>query len=142
VAGPGITVVLDDASSIPTDPNVDLNQLVVHQSDLQAVVNALWAGGAEAMTVSGQRIVATSAVRCVGNTLLLNGHVYSPPYRVVAIGPYSSMHDELGVSPGVTLYRQAASYYGLGYTVAQSDVLQLPAYDGPISLSYAKAETR
>ena len=64
------------------DADVDPNQLVVHQSDLQAVVNALWAGGAEAMTIAGQRVIATSAVRCVGNTLLLNGEVYSPPFRV------------------------------------------------------------
>ncbi len=57
LAGPGITVVLDDAATQPSDPNVDLNQLVVHQSDLQAVVNALWAGGAEAMTIAGQRVI-------------------------------------------------------------------------------------
>jgi uncharacterized protein YlxW (UPF0749 family) len=72
VSGPGIRVVLDDSHGLPagvSSQNIDPNQLVVHQSDLQAVVNALWAGGAEAMTISGQRIIATSAVRCVGNTL-------------------------------------------------------------------------
>lgn len=138
LSGPGISVVLNDASSVPTVPNVDLNQLVVHQSDLQAVVNALWAGGAEAMTVAGQRIIATSAVRCVGNTLLLNGRVFSPPYRVEAIGPYSAMHAQLDASPGVSLFRQAAAYYGLSYTVSQNDTLQINAYDGSVSLSYAK----
>ncbi len=138
VTGPGITVVLDDADSVPA--GVDPNQLVVHQSDLQAVVNALWAGGAEAMTISGQRIVATSAVRCVGNTLLLNGQVFSPPFRVAAIGPFGTMRAALDRSPGVTLFKQAADYYGLGYTVAQSDSLKLPAYTGPTSLSYAKAK--
>ncbi|MGH9060280.1 MAG: DUF881 domain-containing protein, partial [Acidimicrobiales bacterium] len=86
--GPGIVVVLDDAKDSDQNAGVDPNQLVVHQSDLQAVVNALWAGGAEAMTIAGQRVIATSAVRCVGNTLLLNGEVYSPPFRVAAIGPY------------------------------------------------------
>ena len=50
VSGPGLTVVLDDAPSAPDDPTVDPNQLVVHQSDLQAVVNALWAGGADAVS--------------------------------------------------------------------------------------------
>jgi uncharacterized protein YlxW (UPF0749 family) len=138
VSGPGITVVLNDATTQPSNPSVDLNQLVVHQSDLQAVVNALWAGGAEAMTIAGQRVIPTSAVRCVGNTLLLNGRVFSPPFRVTAIGPYSPMHAALDASPGVSLFRQAADYYGLGYTVAQNDTLQIPAYDGPVSLSYAK----
>jgi uncharacterized protein YlxW (UPF0749 family) len=137
VSGPGLLVVLDDAHSEPT--GVDPNELVVHQSDLQAVVNALWAGGAEAMTISGQRVIATSAVRCVGNTLLLNGAVYSPPFRVAAIGPAGTMQDRLDASPGVQLFRSAAEYYGLGYTVEQQDKLDLPAYSGPVTLSYATA---
>jgi uncharacterized protein YlxW (UPF0749 family) len=139
VAGPGLEVVLDDAPNPPAEPSVDPNQLVVHQSDLQAVVNALWAGGAEAMTIAGQRVVATSAVRCVGNTLLLNGRVFSPPFRVVAIGPAGTMSSALDRSPGVSLFKQAASYYGLGYTVSTEQNVTLPAYDGSILLRYAKA---
>ncbi|MEP7178174.1 MAG: DUF881 domain-containing protein [Pseudonocardiales bacterium] len=139
VRGRGIVVILNDASSAPAGVEVDPNQLVVHQSDLQAVVNALWAGGAEAMTIAGQRVIATSAVRCVGNTLLLNGEVYSPPFRVAAIGPYQAMQDRLEKSPGVALFKEAAGYYGLGYTVESQDRLDLPAFRGPIGLSYAKA---
>jgi uncharacterized protein YlxW (UPF0749 family) len=142
VVGPGIVVVLNDASEVPAGVDVDPNQLVVHQDDLQSVVNALWAGGAEAMTIAGQRVIATSAVRCVGNTLLLNGDVYSPPFRVAAIGPYSKMQQALDASPGVTLFKQAAGYYGLGYTVESQDHLDLPAYHGPIGLTYAKAVTK
>jgi uncharacterized protein YlxW (UPF0749 family) len=142
VSGPGIRVILDDSHTLPANlrsTSIDPNQLVVHQSDLQAVVNALWAGGAEAMTIAGQRVIATSAVRCVGNTLLLNGRVFSPPFEVAAIGPFGTMRTAMDRSPGVTLYRQAASYYGLEYTVEQVSAFALPAYTGPISLSYAKA---
>ncbi|PZS17654.1 MAG: hypothetical protein DLM57_07950 [Pseudonocardiales bacterium] len=139
VRGPGIVVVLNDAASVPPGAEVDPNQLVVHQADLQAVVNSLWAGGAEAMTIAGQRVIATSAVRCVGNTLLLNGEVYSPPFRVAAIGPYQRMQSVLDKSPGVALFKEAASYYGLGYTVESQDRVDLPAYRGPIRLIYAKA---
>jgi uncharacterized protein YlxW (UPF0749 family) len=141
LTGPGIRVVLDDAHDVPavmTGQQIDQNQLVVHQSDLQAVVNALWAGGAEAMTIAGQRVIATSAVRCVGNTLLLNGRVFSPPFEVAAIGPFGTMRTAMDRSPGVALYRQAASYYGLGYTVEQVSGQTLPAYSGSISLGYAK----
>jgi uncharacterized protein YlxW (UPF0749 family) len=142
VHGPGVLVVLDDAHSVPADSSVDPNQLVVHQSDLQSVVNALWAGGAEAMSVAGQRIISTSAVRCVGNTLLLNGRVFSPPFRVQAIGPSPAMEDSLDREPGVTLFKQAAGYYGLGYTVESQDSVTLAAYDGPIGQTYAKAGAR
>lgn len=138
VVGPGITVILDDAAVPADDPGVDPNQLVVHQSDLQSVVNALWAGGAEAMTIAGQRVIATSAVRCVGNTLLINGEVFSPPFRVAAIGPYRTMQKSLDESRGVTYFKQAAGFYGLGYTVESEDHLKLPAYNGPTGLQYAR----
>jgi uncharacterized protein YlxW (UPF0749 family) len=138
VTGPGIRVVLDDADEQSGDDGLVANQKVVHQSDLQAVVNALWAGGAEAMTIAGQRVIATSAVRCVGNTLLLNGEVYSPPFRVAAIGPARTMRDRLNASDGVRLFKEAASYYGLGYTVETTDALTLPAYTGSVTLSYAR----
>jgi uncharacterized protein YlxW (UPF0749 family) len=139
VHGPGLEVILDDSSGAPAGVDVDPNILVVHQSDLQAVVNALWAGGAEAMSIAGQRVIATSAVRCVGNTLLLNGEVYSPPFRVAAIGPSATMQERLASSPGVKLFREAAGYYGLGYTVDQQSTLNLPAYSGSITLNYAHA---
>jgi uncharacterized protein YlxW (UPF0749 family) len=139
VTGPGIVVVLDDAPESADSAGVDPNQLVVHQSDLQAVVNAVWAGGAEAMSIAGERVIATSAVRCVGNTLLLNGEVYSPPFRVAAIGPSATMQRKLSSSPGVKLFREAAGYYGLGYTVSTVSSLDLPAYRGSVTLSYAHA---
>lgn len=139
--GPGLLVVLDDAdpadASTAEAAGVDPNQLVVHQSDLQAVVNALWAGGAEAMSIAGQRVIATSAVRCVGNTLLLNGEVFSPPFRVAAIGPSRTMTSALDQSPGVKLFKQAAGYYGLGYTT-EATRIQVPAYTGPLRLQYAR----
>lgn len=142
VRGPGLAVILDDAPASAATAGVDPNELVVHQSDLQAVVNALWAGGAEAMSVAGQRMVATSAVRCVGNTLLLNGEVFSPPYRVDAIGPARTMAAALGRSPGVRLFEQAAGYYGLGYTVVTEVEVDVPAYNGSIGLQYAHAGAR
>ncbi|MGI8879175.1 MAG: DUF881 domain-containing protein [Jatrophihabitans sp.] len=134
--GPGLVVVLDDSPRKP-DPGIDANNYVIHQSDLQAVVNALWAGGAEAMSISGQRIIATSAVRCVGNTLLINGQLFSPPFRIEAIGPSDTMRAALDRSYGVSLIRQAVDALGLGFSVDSSDELHLPAFDGTVGLSYA-----
>ena len=88
VSGPAMKVTLNDAplDSGQLPQGASPNDVVVHQQDVQAVVNALWAGGAEAMMLQDQRVIATSAVRCVGNTLVLQGRVYSPPYVVTAIG--------------------------------------------------------
>jgi uncharacterized protein YlxW (UPF0749 family) len=139
LSGPGLVVSLNDAPDLGSaSDDADLNALVVHQSDVQAVVNALWAGGAEAMSIMDQRIVATSSVRCVGNTLLLGGQVYSPPFLIRAIGPSDPMRSALNRSPGVLLFAQAAKYLGLGYTVAAQRSLTVPAYAGPVRLSFAE----
>lgn len=133
--GTGLVVVLDD-SSRTLDPAIDPNDYVIHQSDLQAVVNSLWAGGAEAMSIAGQRVIATSAVRCVGNTLLINGLLVGRPFRVEAIGPPDAMRAALDRSYGVGLLRQAVTALGVGFTVDTAS-LSIPAYNGQISLTYA-----
>ena len=72
--GPGVTITLDDASNRALDAaGSDVTDLIVHQQDIQAVANALWAGGAEAMTIAGERVVATTGIKCVGNTVVLHG---------------------------------------------------------------------
>jgi uncharacterized protein YlxW (UPF0749 family) len=138
MTGPGLSLTLDDAHPAqPVDDPVQANALVVHQSDMQAAVNALWAGGAEAIMVMDQRLSATSAVRCVGNTLLLNGRVYSPPFTIAAIGPVAGMRTALNESIGLQQYRKDADAYGLGYQLTQRTKIAVPAFDAPIGLSYA-----
>jgi uncharacterized protein YlxW (UPF0749 family) len=140
--GPGLTVRLNDAArrpdgSLPQGASPD--DLVVHQQDVQAVVNALWAGGGEAMTIMGVRVISTSAVRCVGNTLLLNGRVYSPPFVVTAIGNPDQMRLALDQSLGVRAFREAAAAYGLDFQVKPEGDVTVPPYDGSTSLQYAEA---
>jgi uncharacterized protein YlxW (UPF0749 family) len=138
--GPGLTVELDDAprlgESRPGNPSND--DLVVHQSDVQAVVNALWAGGAEAMSIMDVRVISTSAVRCVGNTLLLHGRVYSPPFKITAIGDSAELRRALDASDGVRLFRDAVDHFGLGYRETVEGSVTVPAYDGSSALSEAE----
>ena len=138
VRGPAVTVLLDDAPRQPGRPPLSDNpdDLVVHQQDVQTVVNALWAGGAEAMTLMGQRVVSTSAVRCVGNTVVLHGRVYSPPFVVTALGDPEALRSALDADPGVTYFRTFVDRFGLGYAVAEEQDVRLPAYDGPLELPH------
>lgn len=136
VRGPGLTVTLDDA--VRPDgaraAGATNNDLLVHQQDVQAVVNALWAGGAEAMTIMGVRVISTSAVICVGPVLLLHGRPYSPPYVITAIGDPDALRAALAASPGVQLFRDAAAAYGLGYRETVEEDVIVPAYDGTSTL--------
>ena len=142
VTGPGVSVALDDAkrtaASLPEGLTAD--DLVVHQQDVQNVVNALWAGGAEAMMLMDQRVISTSAVRCVGNTLILQGRVYSPPYIIQAIGNPVALRAALGRSPQIKIYKQYVDAVGLGYDVKSKDKLIFPAYAGSLSLLNARTQ--
>jgi uncharacterized protein YlxW (UPF0749 family) len=141
VAGPAVTITLNDAPSLPGKEQtaVPPDYLVVHQQDVQAVVNALWSGGAEAMTLQGQRVISTSAVRCVGNTLLLHGIVYSPPYTVQAIGNPQKLQQALNDAPDVIIYKQYVAAYQLGYKLDVEGDVTMPAYTGALTLAYARA---
>jgi uncharacterized protein YlxW (UPF0749 family) len=132
---------MSDAPSVPDElpGNATLDDYVVHQQDVQAVVNALWRGGAEAMMLMDQRVISTSAVRCVGNTLILQGRVYSPPYVITAIGDRDRMEESLRADEAVGLFRQASELLGLGYDVSRRDDVTVPAYSGSIALEDARA---
>ncbi len=139
VRGPSVTVSLDDAhrsaASLPKPYGPD--DIVVHQQDVQGVVNALWTGGAEAMMIQDQRVISTSAVQCVGNTLLLQGRVYSPPYVITAIGDPTVLRAALDRDPSVKIYLEWVDAVGLGWDVQQADESELPAYTGTIALDAA-----
>jgi uncharacterized protein YlxW (UPF0749 family) len=140
VTGPALSVTLNDAPALPGKQRgaVPPDYLVVHQQDVQAVVNALWTGGAEAMTLQGQRVISTSAVRCVGNTLLLHGVVYSPPYTVQAIGDPQKLRKALDAAPDVIIYKQYVDAYQLGFKVATEGDVTMPAFVGALTLAHAR----
>lgn len=140
--GGGLTVTLNDAppnatARIPGVPEPGVNDLVIHQQDIQAVVNALWRGGAAGVQVMDQRLISTSAVRCVGNTLLLQGRVYSPPYVVKAVGRTDSLRSAVDGDPTIRNYLQYVQAYGLGWKVQESGDLTLPGYSGTTELRSA-----
>ena len=119
VQGPGLTVRLNDApADSPRRDDVSPDVLVVHQQDIQAVMNALWAGGAEAMEIMDQRIISTSAIHCAGNVLRLHGRIYSPPYNIRAIGDPDRLRHALSASSAVQSYVRDAGDVGLGWSVS------------------------
>ncbi len=139
LTGTGLRVTLDDAPTQgQTRPDgLGPDDLVVHQQDVQAVVNALWRGGAEGVQVMDQRLLTTDAVRCVGNTLILSGRVYSPPYVVSAVGDPAQLSSALADEPNVVLFRDYVKVAGLRYVEKSFDRLTLPAAPLP-AMSFAR----
>ena len=140
LTGPGVEITLDDAprrpdGSLPAGARPD--DVVIHQSDVQAVVNAVWAAGADGVAIMGERVVATSAVRCVVNVLLQHGRTWSPPFVVTAIGDPAAIRAQLSSSPQVQLFLQAVDDYGLGFTVREQAGVALPAYGEQPTMAHA-----
>ena len=138
MVGPGLVITLNDAPqvdlSIPENERPDVNDLLIHQEDVQSVVNALWAGGAQGVSLMGKRVIATSAVKCVGNTLLLHGKVYSPPFRIETIGDVAKLTKSLRNDPNVAILQDYVDLFGLVYEVQRAALIELPPYEGSLLL--------
>ncbi|MDN5853728.1 MAG: DUF881 domain-containing protein [Actinomycetia bacterium] len=141
VVGPGIRISLSDAPRESDEEGVDPNLLVVHQQDIQAFVNALWAGGAEAISLQDQRLISTTGIKCVGNTVVLEGVPYSPPYVIEAVGDISDMQTALYSSSAVGVYQDYVDAYDLGLEQETDTEIEIPAYRGTPDLSYAEPIT-
>jgi uncharacterized protein YlxW (UPF0749 family) len=138
MVGPGLVITLNDAPqvdlSIPENERPDVNDLLIHQEDVQSVVNALWAGGAQGVSLMGKRVIATSAVKCVGNTLLLHGKVYSPPFRIEAVGDVTKLTKSLRDDVNVAILQDYVDLFGLVYEVQRAALIELPPYEGSLLL--------
>lgn len=138
VRGPAVRVVLTDAPLDVKPVGVNEDLLIVHQQDIQMVVNIFWAAGAEAMTIQGQRVISTTGVKCVGNSVVLHDVPYAPPYEITAIGDVEALISALESSPEVKTYRQYADAYQLGWKQERPGEVTMPAYAGPAGLKYAR----
>jgi uncharacterized protein YlxW (UPF0749 family) len=138
--GPGVTIVLSDApEDVINSTTGDVNPLLVHQQDIQAVVNALWKGGASAVTIQGQRIVSTTGIKCEGNSVQLQGVPYPQPYVIQAVGDQGALYTAVEDDSYLDAYRDDAAdpEISVGWDLALENSLTAPAYDGPLDLSYA-----
>ena len=143
-SGPGVTVTLYDAPDENLESAVDagyrVDRLVVHQQDIQAVVNALWRGGAEAVTVAGQRVITTTGIKCEGPVVQLQGVPHPQPYVVQAVGDPEELMEAIDDDPLVTGYRADAAnpYLEIGFDMETEELVKAPAYDGLLDLEYAE----
>ena len=139
LTGPGVVVTLDDApKDVLASAGELTNEALVHQQDIQGVANALWAGGAEALTIRGVRVISTTGIKCVGNTVILNGVPYAPPYDLAAIGDADELEAALDGSPYVQAYLRRAEVWQLDWSVEREDELEAPAFSGPLEVSHAQ----
>ena len=147
VVGPGMTVRLADAPVDPAaggsdvDPRTDASTSGrVTDRDLQTVVNEIWAAGAEAVAVNGQRLTALSAIRSAGDAVLVDFRPLTPPYLLDVIGDPATLRDRFVGGFGGS-YLQVLRGYGIDSSVDAKTKVNLPASAG-VALRYAEPGAR
>ena len=144
VHGPGVAVVVGDASGTDqVDPNTGQRVPVsvddngrIQDRDLQSLVNALWAAGAEAVSVGGQRLAPTTTIRGAGEAILVDLRPVQGPYTLAAVGDPATLLPRFADSEAARRFQSYTGLYGIQFTVRAAKDLQLPAATDP-DLRYA-----
>ena len=131
VTGPGVTVILTDSAAVNTTG--DEQNYLIHDSDLLSVINELRSAGAEAISLNGERLLSTSAVRCTGPVVSVNGRQYASPFIIFAIGDSTTLHDALTMRNGVV---DILGQWGIKVQVTQSPQLTIPQYRGAVEYRF------
>ena len=134
VTGPGVSVILSDSTA--ANSTGDEADYLIHDSDLLSVVNELRSAGAEAISLNGERLLATSEIRCTGAVVTVNGRRYAAPYVIFAIGDSGTLYNALTMRSGVV---DVLSQWRIQVQVAASEQLTIPKYQGAVEYRYAKA---
>jgi len=135
--GPGVEITMDDSPrSRPTD--ADPYFYIVHDVDLQALVNELWAAGAEAVSINDQRIVNRSSIRCAGPAILVNTVRLSPPYVVRGIGPAADIDRGLRMPGGFVDSMNMLVKNGGEVKLKQVADVAVPPFGGSLGYRYAQ----
>ena len=140
LTGSGLVLQLEDSLQ-PVAPDANEADYLVNARDIRTVVEELWAAGAEAIAVNGERIVATTSVIDIGSSILVNSAYLLPPYQVSAIGP-SDLYPRLAAAPGfVDFVRARSGGYGIEVQYAELEAVDVPAFAGTVTLRYARPQT-
>lgn len=134
VGGPGLEVVLGDAKRVPS--GVDPDSFLIHDFDLQIIVNALWRGGARALAINGERFVAGTGIRSAGSAILINSKPQGGPYRIRALGDPRKLLKTLKADADASLLLgDYAQKYGLTVKTAAKKKMELPPFIGSLRLT-------
>ncbi|MBI2265604.1 MAG: DUF881 domain-containing protein [Armatimonadetes bacterium] len=137
VKGPGLIVTLNDSPKRPKTGE-DPYFFLVHDVDIQQISTELWAAGAEAVAVNDQRLVATTPIRCVGPTILINTVRLVPPYIITAIGDPSALETALKMRGGILDSLAPSILNGVEVRLEKRKEVLLSAYKGSLLFRYAK----
>lgn len=136
VKGEGITITLKDSPSAP-HTGEDPYFFIVHDTDLRTIITELWAAGGEAISINGERIIATTSIRCVGPSIMVNTTRLLPPYEINVIGSSEKLQEALKMPGGYMDSMALSIKNGVIIDITLSKEVKIPAYKGDMVFQYA-----
>lgn len=133
VTGEGIVLTVTDSAQ--SSNAIDMNNLIIHDSDLRSLVNELSNAGAEAISINDERIVSTTSITCAGNVILINGNKVGSPFTIKAIGNQASLYGAITRAGGYTYGLKARS---IQVETKKVNNIQISRYTGALTQKYAK----
>jgi uncharacterized protein YlxW (UPF0749 family) len=128
VRGEGVVVSIDTVKA----PGTKEPERVCLAPDLTDVVNTAWMGGAQAVAINSERIVASSSVYCVGSTIVVNGSIVAAPFAVSAVGPASGLLAAMDDPAQLRDLKRRRDQFAVDMKVARATQLVLAPYTGPL----------
>lgn len=133
MTGQGLVITMDD-SNRPVTPGENANNFIIHDEDVLRVINELWAAGAEAISINGQRLTSRTEIRCTGPVVTINGVRTTVPLMISVIGNPTELEQAINMKGGVA---EAVRFWGIQLTVKKENEVSVPAYKSSLRLQYA-----
>jgi len=134
VSGPGVVVTLSDSRRPPVHGD-DPSLFIIHDEDILKVVNVLRAAGAEALSVNGERLLATTEIHCAGPAISINNTRVAAPFVITAIGDAAALESSLRMRGGIV---ETIGYFGIEVAIAQMSTVEIPGHRRPLRFEWAR----
>lgn len=133
VEGEGIIITLEDGDKLVSQTD-NIETILVHDTDISSIVNELKAAGVEAISINGQRVIATTAIRCVGPVIQVNGEKVAAPFYIKAIGNSKKLESGLNIKGGIIDIYEG---YGIKIDLKREKKITIDKFDGTLKFKVA-----
>jgi len=134
--GSGFKIQLDDSQFVDRENISDDEGGIVYAADIRDIVNLLRSNNVEGISINEQRVIATSSITSVGNTVLVNNSNLAPPFTISTIGDYESFLIRLADPSVLVDLQKRVNENGIQFKTAPAPHLVLPIYNGQFRLNY------
>lgn len=136
VKGMGVEINLNDGVFVNRENTDTIDQALVQASDLRDIVNLLRSAKSQAIAINDQRIISSTPITSLGNTILVNNVHLLPPFNIVAIGDSGLILQQITDAAALPDLNKRVKKNKLQFDIKVKNGLIVPVYNGDFSLKF------